>query len=248
MHRATYEYRPRPDRNADLREQLRRFAKRRTRWGYRRAWAVLRRQGRQVNRKRIQRLWRQEGLTLRPPRRRKRKPPGVSSVPLKAEHPGHVWSYDFLFDSTERGTKLKILTLGDDFTRECLAIEVATSLPSNKVIAVVARIIEEHGAPTFIRSDNGPEFIATALRLWLAGSKIQTHYIAPGSPWQNGFRESFHGRFRDEMLSGAVFRNVAEARVLIEPFRKDYNDERPHSSLGYLTPSEFKRQWLQTRS
>lgn len=137
-----------------------------------------------------------------------------------------------------------MLTIGDDFTRECLAIEVATALPSQKVIAGLTRLITLHGAPTYLRSDNGPEFIAEALKVWLATQQTQTAYIEKGSPWQNGFRESFHGRFRDEFLAETLFASVAEARVLCEAFRRDYNEARPHQSLGYLTPSEFKQKWL----
>ena len=141
-----------------------------------------------------------------------------------------------------------MLTVGDDFTRECLAIEVATSLPWAKVIVVLAGLFAQHGAPQYLRSDNGPEFIATALQSWLASQQTKTDYIAPGHPWQNGFRESFHGRFRDEFLSGTVFLNVAEARILTEGFRREYNQERPHQSLGYLTPAEFRQQWLREHS
>jgi putative transposase len=165
-----------------------------------------------------------------------------------ATHPGQVWSLDFIFDATAGGSTLKILTIGDDFTRECLAMEVATSLPSQKGIAVLSRLVQEYGAPAYLKSDNGPEFIAQALQTWLAQHNAKTHYIAPGSPWQNGFRESFHGRFRDEFLYGTLFASVAEARVLCEGYRKEYNEERPHQSLGYLTPAEFKQQWLQQQS
>jgi putative transposase len=164
-----------------------------------------------------------------------------------ALHPDHVWSVDFLFDATARGTRLKILTVGDDVTRECLAIDVATSFPARQVIGVLARLVQGpgQGVPQFVRMDNGPEFIAHVLKAWLASQTSRTHYIDPGKPWQNGFRESFHGRFRDEFLSGTLFASVAEARVLCEGFRREYNEERPHQSLGYLTPQEFKQQWLQ---
>lgn len=165
-------------------------------------------------------------------------------LPLVALYPNHVWSYDFLFDATQSGTRLKMLSIGDDFTRECLAIEVATSLRSESVIGVLDRLFKEHGAPVYLRSDNGPEFIAHALKAWLAGHQTKTYYIDPGSPWQNGFRESFHGRFRDEFLYGTLFATVAESRVLSEGYRSEYNQERPHQSLGYLTPIEFKRKWL----
>ncbi len=253
--RATLQYRPRPDRNASLREQLRSFAQKRSRWGFRKAWDALRRAGLVVNRKRVQRLWRQEHLQVPPrkkgPRYRKPKKPPDGYVPrLEALRPNHVWSLDFLEDATEGGGKLRFLTIGDNFTRECLAIEVATSFAATRVVQTLERLLQEHGPPEFIRSDNGPEFIAEALRSWLseqvdaAGGVPRLAYIEPGSPWQNGFRESFHGRFRDEFVSGTLFRSIAEARLLSEAFRIDYNQERPHQSLGYMTPAEFKRKWL----
>ncbi len=206
----------------------------------------MRRQGLQVNRKRIQRLWRQERLQVRPRKRRRGKGAREAPYPVQADHPNHVVSIDFLFDATDRGTRLKMLTVGDDFTKECHAIDVATSIPAGRVIGVLQTVFATQGAPVFLRMDNGPELIAHILRAWLVGQATQTAYIEPGHPWQNGFRESFHGRFRDEFLAGTVFQSVAEARVLVEAFRRDYNEERPHQSLGYLTPSEFKQRWLQS--
>jgi putative transposase len=247
--RSSLHYQARPDKNAALRQQLHHFAQRRRRWGYRKAWNALRRQGHLVNLKRVHRLWKQERLQVpkRPKRRRKLKDK-QASVPLVAEGVNHVWSYDFIFDATRNGITLKMLTVGDDFTRECLAIEVATSLPAARVIGVLARLFAVHGAPTYLRSDNGPEFIAWALRDWLAQQKAQTFSIDPGCPWQNGFRESFHARFRDEFLDATLFASVAESRVLCEGYRREYNEERPHQSLGYLTPHEFKAKWLQEQS
>ena len=247
--RSTVQYHPRPDANADLRQELRAFSASKPRRGSRKAHDFLKRKGIKASINRVHRLWKQERLQVKKRVGKKRKLPRKSgALPLVALHPGHVWSYDFLFDSTAGGTKLKILTVGDDYTRECLAIEVGTSMRSETVIAVLARLLAEHGAPTYLRSDNGPEFIAHAVRAWLAGRKTQTFYIDPGSPWQNGFRESFHGRFRDEFLYGTLFANVAESRVLCEGYRREYNEERPHQSLKYLTPVEFKQQWLQSRS
>jgi putative transposase len=247
------QYQPRPDSNAGLRQELRAFSESKRRRGSRKAHDFLKRKGIKASVKasinRVHRLWKQERLQVKKRVGKKRKLPKKSgSLPLVAMHPGHIWSYDFLFDSTAGGTKLKILTVGDDYTRECLAIEVGTSMRSETVIAVLARLVAEHGAPTYLRSDNGPEFIAHAVRAWLAGRNTQTYYIDPGSPWQNGFRESFHGRFRDEFLYGTLFANVAESRVLCEGYRREYNQERPHQSLKYLTPVEFKQQWLQSRS
>lgn len=243
LNRATLQYPPRPDRNVSVREQLRRFAAKRPRWGFRKAWNALRRKGQTINRKRVQRLWRDERLQVPRSSRRRRKGHAVERIAPSADAPGAVWSLDFVFDALERGTPLKILTIGDDFTRECLALEPATSIPAKRVIAVLAGLFREHGAPRYLRSDNGPEFIANALKEWLATTSAQTAYIEPGSPWQNGFRESFHGRFRDEFLNGTLFRSVAEARVMMESYRQEYNTERPHQSLGYRTPLEFKRQW-----
>lgn len=249
LNRSTFQYLPRPDPNAALRRQLHEFATCKQRRGSVKAWDWLRRKGVQASRNRVHRLWKQERLQVRKRTGKKRKRPGSPvTPPLVATHPGHVWSYDFLFDATQNGTTLKMLTVGDDFTRECLAIEVATSLPSARVIALLDRLFQEHGAPVYLRSDNGPEFIALALQLWLAQQGAKTHYIAPGSPWQNGFRESFHGRFRDEFLSETLFVSVAECRLLSEAWRQEYNQERPHQSLEYLTPSEFKLKWLQRQS
>jgi len=246
IQRSTCQYKPRPDRSVDLRERLKAFAKKRRRWGFRKAWCTLRRQGLLVNRKRIQRLWRQEKLQVRPRKRRRGKGKREAPYPVQATRPNQVVSIDFLYDATDRGTKLKILTVGDDYTKECPAIYAATSIPAKRVISVLEEVFARQGAPEFLRMDNGPEFIAQALRDWLASRSTKTAYIEPGHPWQNGFRESFHGRFRDEFLSATVFNSVEEARVLIEAWRRDYNEERPHQSLGYLTPSEFKQRWLQS--
>jgi putative transposase len=165
-----------------------------------------------------------------------------------AEAPLSVWSLDFVFDALGGGTPLKILTIGDEFTRECMALEAATSIPATTVIQVLTRLFNEHGAPQYMRSDNGPEFIAQTLKTWLASTSAQTAYIEPGCPWQNGFQESFHGRFRDECLNGTLFRSVVEARIVIESYRREYNTERPHQSLGYQTPMELKRAWLDAHS
>ena len=237
--RSSFRYESRPRDDDELAKRLRDIAKRKKRYGYRRAWALLRREGLKVNRKRVYRIWRERGLCL--PRRRRKKPRyGNGAVPCEAVHAGHVWTYDFIHDACHNGRKLKILTVIDEFTRECLAIETETSLPSKKVIALLQRLITEHDAPEFLRSDNGPEFIAKLIRQWLAERGLQTLYIDPGSPWQNAYGESFHSRLRDECLSMEVFASFAEAKVVIEAWRREYNEERPHSSLDYLTPAEFK--------
>jgi putative transposase len=187
----------------------------------------LRRQGERVNKKRVQRLWKAEKLQVRPRSKRRRKGHSVERVFPVADAPKAVWSLDFVFDALEGGRKLKILTVGDDFTPECLALEAATSLPAKSVIRALTRLVVEQGAPRYLRSDNGPEFIAQALKGGLAATSTETAYIEPGCPWQNGFRESFHGRFRDECLNGTLFRSMTEARIIIESYRKEYNRELP---------------------
>ncbi len=240
--RSSFRYVPHPRDDDGLAERLRKLARRRKRWGYRRAWVTLRRAGEQVNHKRVYRVWRKEGLSLAKRSRKKRpKPAGV--VPCAATHLNHVWTYDFIHDACVDGRKLRMLTVVDEFTRECLAIEPARSLPAAKVIGVLSRLFAQHGAPEFLRSDNGPEFIAHQLKQWLAGTGPETIYIDPGSPWQNAYGESFNGKLRDECLNVETFTSLAEARVIIEQWRRDYNQERPHSSLGYQTPLEFKAAW-----
>lgn len=164
-------------------------------------------------------------------------------VTKRAERPNHVWTYDFLEDRTERGGKLRILTVLDEYTRTALAIRVARSFPSESVIDVLEWLFLTRGVPEHIRSDNGPEFTADAIRAWLAGKECDTIYIAPGSPWENPFIESFNGSLRDECLNMEVFADTREAQELVETWRCDYNDLRPHSSLGYKTPSEFAQAW-----
>jgi putative transposase len=249
LNRATVRYTPRPDKDAPLVAALVEYAQKKRRLGYRKAWNALRRKGHKVSKNRVHRLWKHAQLQVKKRPRRKGKPPGDPKASLLYPvRPGQVWSVDFVFDALANGTKLKMLTVGDDFTRECLAIEVAVSFPAAKVIAVLNRLAKQHGAPQSLKSDNGSEFIAHILQVWLAGQGAHSHFIAPGSPWQNGFRESFHGRFRDEFLSETLFVSIAESRVLCEVWRREYNEERPHQSLGYLTPAEFKHKWLQEQS
>jgi putative transposase len=225
--------------DADLIAKLRAIAEQHPRYGYRRAWAVLQRAGEQVNHKRVHRLWRAAKLSLPPRRPRKRRAGAVTTISPQAVRPNHVWTYDFIFDRCANGQLLKLLTVEDEYTREGLAIHVATSIKSRAVIEVVAGVIGERGAPEYIRSDNGPEFIAARVKQWLANNTVRTLYIEPGCPWQNGKGESFNGRVRDECLNVEWFGKLAEARVVIESFRRHYNEERPHSSLDYRTPSEF---------
>jgi len=226
-------------RDEALRRRLREIASEHPGYGYRRACAVLRRAGERVNHKRGHRLWQQEKLSL-PQRRPKRRRRGqATTVCSRALRPNHVWTYDFVFDRCANGQKLKILTVVDEYTRESLAVETATSIRSGKVLDVLARLMAERGKPAHLRSDNGPEFVAARVKEWLKMKGTNTLYIELGHPWENAVGESFNGRLRDECLNVEWFSNLAEARVVIESWRQHYNEERPHSSLEYRTPGEF---------
>jgi putative transposase len=211
------------------------------RYGYRRIWALLRREGWRVNRKRIWRLWRQQGLKV-PRKQRKKRRLGCSAnscVRRPAEHKDHVWAWDFLHDRTADGRSLKWLTLVDEYTRECLALEVRRGMTAKAVSAVLAGVVQERGAPGHMRSDNGPEFIARVIRGWMAKAGLETLYIEPGAPWENGYAESFNSKVRDELLNAEEFASELEARVLGKAWKEEYNHVRPHSALGYRTPAEF---------
>jgi putative transposase len=229
----------RAERDAPTIAAMKRLSAQYPRYGYRRIRVFLKREGHGMSRHRAHRLWRLAGLQL--PRRRPRRRVATSRPrPLPAGAPNHVWAYDFVFDGCANGQSLKCLTVIDEYTRECLAIDVAGSIRSKRVIEVLARLISEHGAPRYLRSDNGSEFVSHAILDWLANEHIQTALIDPGKPWQNGADESFNGKFRDECLSLEWFRTRVEARAVIESWRRHYNQVRPHSSLKYLTPIEFK--------
>jgi putative transposase len=213
------------------------------RYGYRRVWALLRKEGFHVNKKRVHRLWREAGLRVRArQRKRRRLRVGGSEngcTRMQAEHKDHLWSYDFVMDRTDDGRRLKMLVVVDEHTRGCLYIGVERTFTAQDVVKILARLFEERGEPALIRSDNGPEFIAGAVRRWLEVCGVKTLYIEPGSPWENAYAESFIGRFGDELLKREVFASLLEAKVLVEEYRKHYNERRPHSSLGYRTPVEF---------
>jgi len=244
QHRSTQRHKPR--RNFDeehLRKRLRAMSTKFPRFGYRRIHAMLIRDGYACNRKRIQRLWRDEGLHVprRKPRRRKHR---RNQVLVKAAHPDHVWAIDFQLDETAGGTPVKILNVTDEFTREALACSPARRIKSDQVITILDAVIDERGKPPeFLRMDNGPEFIARALVEWCDRREINATYIDLGSPWQNGFVESFNGHLRDELLSLEIFDSMWELRTLLEDHRLEYNHYRPHSSLRYLTPCEFAQKW-----
>ena len=211
------------------------------RYGYRRIQIFLARCGHIMSPDRTHRLWRLHKLQV--PRKRPRRRVAASRPrPLPATGVGQMWAYDFVFDACANGQQLKCLTVVDEFSRECLAIEVAGSIRSGRVIEVLSKLVSVHGSPRYLRSDNGPEFVSRAILRWLHKANIDTAHIAPGKPWQNGNNESFNGKFRDECLSLEWFRNRIDAKIVIEQFRRQYNEVRPHSSLGNLTPAEFKQQ------
>ena len=220
------------------------------RYGYRRVTALLRARGWDVNVKRVWRIWRREGLRV-PPRQPKRGRLWLndgSCLRLRPSWPNHVWAYDFVHDRTHDGRAIKLLTVIDEYTRRCLAIEVARHLCSDDVLHVLAELFVRHGPPDFIRSDNGPEFTARVVRQWLPRIDVKTLFIEPGSPWENGYNESFNGKLRDELLNREVFYTLAEARILIERWRRHYNTVRPHSSLGYRPPAPMTVLPVEARS
>ncbi len=240
--RSTHQFRPaeRAD-DGRLDEAILAVVRKNPRFGYRRVWAVLRTDGWRVNRKRVYRAWRRLGLRV-PKSRRKRRRLGSSDNAChrrRAEGRDHVWCWDFIHDRTADGKPLKWLSVVDEYTRECLALEVGRGLTGRRVTEVLGRLFAERGVPGHIRSDNGPEFIAQAVRKWLTGRAVEVLYIAPASPWENGYAESFHGKVRDEFLAVEEFGSLREAAVLGAEWRRAYNHDRPHSSLGDKTPAAF---------
>ncbi len=220
---------------------MRELAARRPRFGYRRIAWELRREGWRVSDTRAYRLWRREGLKV-PQKKRKRRRLGKSAngcVHRRAEYQNHVWAWDFVFDRTTTGSPLKWFAIIDEYTRECVTLKLGRSITSEDIIDTLAELFAMRGVPCCIRSDNGPEFIATAIRQWLECLGIESLYIEPGSPWQNGYAESFFSRFRDEFLATEEFETPSAARRLTNQWQTDYNQNRPHSSLGYVTPAEF---------
>ncbi len=220
---------------ADIIELTRQYG----RYGYRKIAALLRQAGWLVNDKRVERIWRCEGLKVptKQPKRGRLWLNDGSCVRLRAERANHVWSYDFVEDRTHEGKKYRMLNVVDEFTRECLSIRLNRRLNSTDVIDVLSDLFILRGVPEHIRSDNGPEFVAKAVRKWIHAVGAKTAYIAPGSPWENGYIESFNARLRDELLNGELFYTLTEARIIIESWRRHYNNVRPHSSLGYKPPA-----------
>jgi len=233
----TYERRM-PKKDAPVLEAMKRLAEQYPRYGYRRIRIFLRREGHEMSWERAYRLWRLARLQL--PKKRSRKRAAASRPrPQAPTGPNSVWAYDFVYDACANGQQIKCLTVIDEFTRECLAIDVAGGIRSKRVIEVLSQLVSVRGAPRYLRSDNGPEFVSAAILQWISDANIGSALSDPGKPWQNGTDESFNGRFRDECLSLEWFRSRREARVVIETWRRHYNQVRPHSSLGYRTPVEF---------
>jgi putative transposase len=241
--RSTQQYRPkRPDLDRRLLGEMRRLVESYPRYGSERVHQLLVGTGWRVNFKHVHRLWKQEHLQVPVKQHKRRRLPGSSAngcVRHKARHPNHVWSYDLLADRTEDGRQLKLLAVMDEYTRECLAIEVGRTFTARDVMLTLQYLFALRGAPEHVRSDNGPEFISKEIRRWLAGASVDTLYIQKGSPWENGYVESFNGRLRDELLNRELFLSVPEARYVLDEWREDYNHRRPHGSLNWRTPAAF---------
>jgi transposase InsO family protein len=228
------------DRDERIRARLREIAHAHPRWGWKTAHTILRREGELINRKRTQRLWREEGLR-RPQQRKRKRRRGPEGELLRATHPNHVWALDFQFDETTDQRRLKLLNIVDEHTREALAMRVGRHCTADDVVEEIEALVAQRGAPEHLRMDNGPELVAWALRDWCRLSGTKTNYIEPGSPWENPFVESFNSRCRDELLNIEEFTNLLDAKVLVEEWRVEYNTYRPHSSLGGRTPAEYAK-------
>jgi transposase InsO family protein len=222
-----------------IRSRVIELAKKYGRYGYRRIWALLKTEGFHVNAKRIYRIWRQEGLKVpsKQPKKARLWLNDGSCIRLRPEYRNHVWSYDFVEDKTHDGRKIRMFNVIDEYTRECIAIRVRRKLNSTDVLAVLSKLFIQRGLPDYVRSDNGSEFVAKKVRKWFFDTQVKTLYIEPGSPWENGYCESFNGKLQDELLKGEIFYTLKEAQVLIERWRIEYNTIRPHSSLGYRPPA-----------
>ena len=233
----------RPAADRKLLQAMRRIADRRPRFGSPRTHRLLQALGWRVNHKRVERIWQEENMQVpHKQHKRRRLPSGGSEnscVRKRTEHKDHVWSYDFVADRLENGRQIRMLVVLDEFTRECLAIEVSRSFTAKQVIEVLRYLFAVRGTPKFVRSDNGPEFVAKELREWLDQADVKTLFITPGSPWENGYVESFNGKLRDELLNQELFLSLEEARWVVDRWRLDYNHHRPHSALDYQTPAAF---------
>lgn len=246
MWRSSCRYRQQPDGDEGLREQLTKLAHERPRFGYRRLGVLLEREGEHVNHKRVFRVYRESGLSVKRNRRKKLMRIGVPQPVLTG--PNQEWSLDFVHDALANGRSVRVLSVVDNFTRECLTLETDTSFASQRVTRILETVIAGRGAPEALRMDNGPELTSRHFLAWCMERKITMNHIQPGKPMQNGHVESFNGRFRDECLNANWFRNLFDARIKIAGWRHDYNSARPHSSLAYRTPGEFAAQWQRPSS
>lgn len=245
IHRSTFHYVAHPTDDTALLTQVQELAAQHPRYGYRPLSILINRKA-QVNQKRVRRLWQLHRLQVRRVLRKRTR--RARPERLQAAYVGHIWACDFLEDALADGKALRILTVMDEFTREGLAIDVALTTSAERVIGVLSALVAQHGAPAYLRSDNGAEFVATTVQRWLAQSGVQTLYIEPGKPWQNGKEERFNGTVRDECLNLHLFSSLAEACVRLGAFRQHYNTERPHSQLGYLAPLAFKAAWFDAQA
>jgi len=241
--RSSFAYRPVIKDDTDMIEKIKTFSKAHPREGSIKAYKNLRRDGIVVNHKKVERIWRENNLSVVVKRRQRRRGKGLER-PVRPLYPNHVWTYDFMEDSCVNGRKLRILNIVDEFSRECIESYVDHSIPAKKVLEVLEFLFIVHGRPDFIRSDNGPEFVAKSVQQWLNEQGTKTAYIEPGKPWQNGIGESYNSRLRDECLNMELFYGLKDSRVIIEDYRWYYNGERLHGGLGYVPPLEFKKQWL----
>jgi putative transposase len=238
--RATQRYSPRQEEDGErLRNDVIRLSSEYGRYGYKRITALLNQDGWRVNHKRVAQIWREEGLKVpsRQPKRSRLWLGDGSCVRRRPEHPNHVWSYDFVFDRTQDKRSFRVLTLIDEFTKESLALEAKRRFTSLDVIEVLSDLFITRGLPEYIRSDNGPEFTSQVIRKWLNSLEVAPLFIEPGSPWENGYNESFNGKLRDELLNGEIFYTLQEAKIILERWRIHYNTKRPHTSLGYKPPA-----------
>ena len=237
LNRSTCRYKPK-SKDAVVEERLKALAFKKTSYGYRRLHHLLKREGYEINHKKVYAIYKKNSLGKR--KKKKKRIPKRERNPLpKAEKPNEIWAMDFMTDSCSNGRKIRTLNILDIYARECLQIEVASSLPSAKVISVLERLALERGLPERIVIDNGPEYTSKDLKEWAERNQVTLDYITPGRPMENGYVESFNGKFREECLNQNWFQNIAEASIIVEEWRKEYNNDRPHSSLGYLTPKEY---------
>ena len=250
--RSTQRYAPRqPDKDKPVIKELLALHIKHPRYGYRRITIRLREEGWFINFKRVYRLWCQEGLKVPRKQSKKRRGDGSSVNACHRKRPGHynhVWSYDFVTERLETGSKVRLLVVIDEFTRECLALDAAKSFKGHDVVEVLRYLVAVRGCPDYIRSDNGPEFVSNAVQKWLKKAGVKTLYIAPGSPWENGYVESFNSKFRDELLNRELFLHIDELRYVADRWRMDYNHYRPHSSLNYMAPAAFAAACLEPGS